>query len=324
MANPGNHSSPKIIALIGPTASGKSDLALRLARETGAEILSCDSLLVYRELTIGTAKPSAQELAEVKHYGIDLVALDEPFTAGDYVRYARPILDRAVDAGKPMLVVGGTGFYLKALLCGTWEAPPTQPEFRARLEQEFAHLEPEARVLALHERLANADPAYAAKINPNDVYRVVRALEIIEVTRAPVTEMLGKQRLQNPFPFKVPVLGLTRSKIELDRRIRERTNAMFANGLVNETKELLQRFGGENDAPRPFFCVGYNEVMQFLSGKMNLPETRERIMISTRQLAKKQMTFFKGQFPEPIEWYALPGQENELLDRARETLSNQN
>ncbi|MBI3556745.1 MAG: tRNA (adenosine(37)-N6)-dimethylallyltransferase MiaA [Deltaproteobacteria bacterium] len=311
-----------VLALVGSTASGKSDLALKLAREFGAEILSCDSLLVYRELTIGTAKPTEAELAEIPHHAVNLVELDEPFTAGDYVRYAQPVIERCVQLGKPLLIVGGTGFYLKALLCGVWDAPPTQPEFRERLEKEVKHLEKDERAQALHDRLAALDAPYAAKIMKNDVYRVIRALEIIEVTKSPVTTLLAAQKLQNPLSFEVPILGIKRAKIELDRRILDRTNAMFANGIVAETRELLGRYAATPDSsniPRPFFCVGYNEVMKFLAASLTLPETRERILIATRQLAKKQLTFFNT-FPRKIDWYALPAQDDEILSAARDVL----
>lgn len=308
----------RILALIGPTASGKSDIALKLARETGAEILSCDSLLIYRDLSIGTAKPSKEELEEIPHHGVDIVNLNEPFTAGDYVKYARPIVDKLVAENKPVLIVGGTGFYLKALICGVWDAPPTQLEFRGRIEAETAHLSPDEKANILHARLAQSDPEYAAKIPPNDVYRVIRGLEIIEVTGGPVTEMLKRQKLQNPLPYPTTLLGMKRNKVELDRRILERTNTMFAKGLVNETKNLLQRY---SEPPRPFFCVGYNEVLQFLRNEMTLSEARERILISTRQLAKKQMTFFKT-FPAPIDWHLLPNDEESLLEKARLVLGD--
>ena len=314
MSNP----RARVVALIGSTASGKSDLALKLARETGAEILSCDSLLVYRELVIGTAKPSAAELAEIPHHAVNLVSLDQPFTAGDYVRYAQPIIERVVRENKPLLIVGGTGFYLKALLCGVWDAPATHPEIRERIEKEVAHLEKDERARVLHERVVKADPAYAAKIKPNDVYRVIRALEIMEVTGGSVTTMLATQTLQNPLSIEVPILGIKRAKIELERRILDRTTAMFANGIVNETKALLAHYA-TSGTPRPFFCVGYSEVMQFLAGTLTLPEARERILIATRQLAKKQMTFFNT-FPRKIEWYDLPVQDEDILRAAREAL----
>jgi tRNA dimethylallyltransferase len=300
----------KIVALIGSTASGKSELALRLAAEHGAEILSCDSLLVYRGLTIGTAKPTPEELGSVPHHAIDIVDPCEPFTAIDYVKYARPIIDELVKKDKPILIVGGTGFYLKALLCGVWDAPPTQPEIRARLEKEESQ--------GLFAKLCELDPEYSTKIKSNDRYRVVRALEIMEVTGESMTALLAKRVLQNPFPHAFTILGIRRKKPELERRIVERTNQMFSKGIVTETKSLLEKY---DPVPRPFFCVGYNEVMQFLHGKLTLPECRERTVISTRQLAKKQMTFFKT-FPAPIQWIDLPMDEEALLAKASEVLSS--
>lgn len=306
----------KIVALIGPTASGKSDIALNLARKTGAHILSCDSLLVYRDMTIGTAKPSKEELSEIPHYGVDLIDPNEPFTASDYVRYARPIVDKLVDSGTPILIVGGTGFYLKGLLCGVWDAPPTQPEIRARLEAEVAHLSKEEQAESLHKKLQAIDPEYAAKIPPNDAYRVIRALEINEVTGETMSAVTAKRELLNPFPHSFKIMGIKRSKPDLERRIIERTNQMFSKGIVNETKQLLSRF---NPTPRSLECVGYYEIMQFLAEKMTLPECRERIVISTRQLAKKQMTFFKT-FPAPIDWFDLPSQEQGLHSRSLDAL----
>lgn len=307
----------KLIALVGPTASGKSDLAFRLAQKLGASILSCDSLIVYREMNIGTAKPSQTELQTVPHYGIDIANLDQEFTAGDFVRYARPVIDQHMTSGKPLLIVGGTGFYLKALLCGVWDAPPSQPEIRERLEAEVASLTPEDRANILYEKLNSKDAEYAARIERNDTYRVIRALEIIEASHKTVTEMLKARKLQNPLPYPFHIFGIKRNRQELEQRIIARTNQMFQHGLVNETKELLSR---HPKPPRPLFCVGYREVIDFLEGKINVTECKERIVVSTRQLAKKQMTFFRG-FPAAIDWFELPREaerlEAEILEIAR-------
>ena len=300
----------KIVALVGSTASGKSDIALKAAKEHGAEILSCDSLLVYRGLNIGTAKPSNEELALVKHHGVDIVDLTYPYTAGDYVRCMRPILDRLIKENKHALIIGGTGFYLKGLVCGVWDAPPTHLEIRERLEKEANN--------ELYARLLAVDPEYAQKIKAGDRYRVIRALEIIEVTGEPVSCALAKKQLLNPLPYPISIFGIKRTKMDLERRIVERTNFMFQKGLVAETKALLAQY---STPPRPFFCVGYNEVTRFLSGQMTLPECRERIVISTRQLAKKQMTFFKT-FPSPILWHNLPSEEEELFRVIRATFNS--
>lgn len=289
-----------IIALVGSTASGKSELAVHIARKYNAEILSCDSLLVYRHLKIGTAKPEPHELLENPHHGIDLVEPNEDFTAGDYVRYARAVINDLYNKKKKVLIVGGTGFYLKALLCGTWDAPPTQPKLREKIEVNSTE--------NLYSLLQKQDPKYAEKIKSNDRYRIVRALEIIESSGKTVTEIsLGQ--MQNPLPYSVHIIGIQRGKLELERRIIERTNRMFSQGLIEETKILIKYYGENN---RALSCVGYKEAQLFLKEKLNLTECRERVMISTRQLAKKQKTFFKT-FPLPIHWYLLPAQSDELL-----------
>ncbi|HRK01738.1 MAG TPA: tRNA (adenosine(37)-N6)-dimethylallyltransferase MiaA, partial [Oligoflexia bacterium] len=223
-----------ILCIVGPTASGKSELALRLAEEFDAEILSCDSLLVYKDLQIGTAKPTDDEMRRVPHHGVNLVDANENYNAGDYVRYARGIIDDAVARKKKIIIVGGTGFYLKALLCGTWDAPPTQPDLRAQFEPQDSQL--------LYAQLLEKDPSYAAKIQANDRYRVIRALEIIEVTGMRLSDQLAQKKPQNPLPYPSRILGIRRSKPDLEKRIIARTNDMFSRGLVNETKTLVERF----------------------------------------------------------------------------------
>lgn len=302
-------STPKILALVGPTASGKSDLALELAEQHKGVILSCDSLLVYKGLQIGTAKPSNEDLARVPHFGIDLVSVDEKFNAGDYVRYATAVIEDHVKKNTPIIIVGGTGFYLKALLCGVWDAPPTQPEFRDHLEAEIATWPKEERMMTLYNRLVEKDPDYAGKVKPQDKYRVIRALEIMEITKQKLSETLKTQEMKNALPYNVPVLGIQRTKLEQERRIIERTNQMFSKGLVQETKDLIAQYNSTEY--RPFQCVGYLEVLQHLEGKMTLPECRERVVISTRQLAKKQMTFFNT-FPKEITWFTLPSQKDDI------------
>ena len=296
----------KILCIVGSTATGKSDIAIDIALKTGAEILSCDSLLVYKNLSIGTAKPSLEEQRGVVHHGIDLVEPNVVYNAGDFVRYARPILDRAVLENRPLLIVGGTGFYLKALLCGVWNAPPTQPEIRAKYDTT------ENSNQKLFEILREKDPEYSLKVQMNDRYRVIRALEIIEVTQEKLSESLNKRELQNSFNHEVKILGILRKKMELERRIQIRTNNMFSQGLVQECKTLFEQYGSDC---KPFSSVGYFEVHEFLEGRMTLPECRERVFISTRQLAKKQMTFFKT-FPISIDWIDLPLKQDEFVSEA--------
>ena len=306
----------QIAALMGATASGKSDLAISIAERSGAHIISCDSLLVYKDLNIGTAKPTKEELAKVPHHGINLVNANESYTAGDYVKDIRPIIDDLYAKNIPILIVGGTGFYLKALLFGVWDAPPTQEEFRNKLEAEFEGFPAEQKAISLHKRLMDKDPEYAVKVNANDVYRVIRALEIIEATGEPVSRRLTKKSLLNPLPYPVKVFGIKRNARDLERRIIERTNKMFAQGIVQETKDLLRTYP---DAPKPLRSVGYSEVLDHFAEKTNITECRERVVISTRQLAKKQRTFFKT-FPG-IEWFELPQEQENLENALLETIS---
>jgi len=298
---------PPVVALVGSTACGKTDLALRIAQRAKAHIISCDSLLVYKDLNIGTAKPSIAELNSVPHHAINIVTADVPYTAGDFVRHTRPIIDDLVAKQIPVLIVGGTGFYLKALLFGIWDAPPTQPQFRATLDEKTQHLPLDERGPFLYKELLEKDPTYAAKISPHDHYRVVRALEIIFASGKTVTEQSNESRLQNPFPHAYEVFGIRRHPLDLQRRILERANAMFAAGLVAETKSLLTKYP---EVPKSMKCVGYSEVIEHLQGRMTLMECRERVEISTRQLAKKQKTFFKT-FPG-IQWVDLPANEEQL------------
>lgn len=308
-----------IVALIGSTASGKTDLALSVAEKIGATIISCDSLLVYKELDIATAKPKMEEILRVPHVGINVVDPDQAYTAGDFVRDVRPIIDKLYAEGKPILIAGGTGFYLKALLFGVWDAPATQPEFRKELENSVAELAESERGPVLWKQLYEKDPDYANKVKPQDLYRIVRGLEIMHVTGNTVTAQSQEKKLQNPLPYPFQVFGIRRSPRDLERRIAERTNAMFQNGIIAETKNLLQKYPS---IPKSLQSVGYSEVIDFLAGKLTLPECRERVLISTRQLAKKQRTFFNT-FPG-ITWRHLPEEQPILEEELLRLLSGKN
>ncbi len=303
----------KLIALIGTTASGKSETAYKIATATRAEILSCDSLLVYKELNIGTAKPSELELETVPHHGINLSSIENHYSVGDYVRYSQRLIADEVEKNIPLIIVGGTGFYLKALVSGIWDVPPTDPKLRKELESRSSE--------DLFQELSQKDPEYAPKIKIQDRYRLLRGLEIMIQTRKTLSQFNEISKLKNALPYSLRVFNIERDPRDLERRIVERTNQMFEKGLVNETKQILTQLTGtaqldskfESDPkiPRALHCVGYHEVMHFLAGKLSLPECRERIVISTRQLAKKQRTFFKG-MGIPFETFSLPSQQEEL------------
>lgn len=303
----------KIVAIIGTTASGKSDLAIKVAHQTNAHILSCDSLLIYNELNIGTAKPTEKEQEGIIHYGINIASIQSTYSVGDYVRYSQQKIKECVERNIPIIIVGGTGFYLKALLLGIWDAPPMDSQLRSELEKRTSE--------DLYAEISKKDPQYLSKIKIQDRYRLIRGLEIMIQTGKTLTEINEITRLKNALPYPVKVYNIERDQRDLERRILERTNKMFELGLVNETKNLLTDLIGTVDLdsnfeenpniPRALHCVGYYEVMQFLAGKLTLPECRERIAISTRQLAKKQRTFFKG-LEIPFESYIFPSQKEEL------------
>lgn len=312
----------RILALIGTTASGKSDFAIRLAQACNAAILSCDSLLVYQELNIGTAKPTPAEQELVRHFGMNLLTLKDVFNAGDFVRYAHPIIESALSQKQPLLIVGGTGFYLKALLCGIWALPPTNAEYRKVLEAQ-------AQSVNLHAKLSALDPEYAQRIPPQDRYRVIRALEIIHQIQKPLSTFLKEQPLQGGLSTEIPIFGIQRNKGDLEQRIQKRTQQMFQQGFVQECKTILSALGYPNEQsysnldlehlPRALSCVGYKEVIQCLRGDFSILECKEKIKISTRQLAKKQRTFFKT-FPKPIQWFDFPLKEEECFEQALQFL----
>jgi tRNA dimethylallyltransferase len=269
--------------LVGPTASGKTALALELAARTGAEIVSCDSMQVYRGLDIGTAKPTLEERARVPHHLIDVVAPDEPFSAGRYVELADRAIAEVRGRGRPVLVVGGTGLYLRALRWGLFDAPPRDDELRARLTGE------EARTPgALHARLAAVDPTSAARIAPRDLVRLVRALEVWELTGRPISEHHAEHAPTERHPMRVLVLDPPREL--LARNILVRAQQMMDAGLKTEAAEAFARYG--RDLP-PLQALGYKEIGLWLDGKLPETELPSTIARATLQYARRQRTWFK-------------------------------
>lgn len=281
----------KIPIITGTTASGKTGLALDLAAEmsrVGArvEILNADSLLVYRGLDIGTAKPTTDELKRFKHHLVDIRNPDEAYTAGDFVRDVNQILEND-DGSTCFLIVGGTGFYLKALIFGIWDGPKADPVLRERLETRTSE--------SLHAELSKKDPKAAAKISPADRYRLVRALEIIELSGKTPSELEASQN-KEPDP-RFDLIILDRENPELFDRIEKRTKQMLDAGLIEETRSVLDRYGD----CAPLGSVGYAQTVDHIRGIA--PEGRkattlaDEICLATRQLVKRQRTWFKGQFP---------------------------
>ena len=282
------------IFLAGPTAVGKSEIALSLAEKIGGEIISVDSMQVYRGLDIGTAKPSAEERARVPHHLIDVVDLAQPFDAAQFVRLANAAARDVQSRNHVPLFCGGTGLYFKALLDGLGEAPPADQKLREDLE---ATPLPEL----LHE-LAERDPGTFEKIDQKNPRRVIRAIEVIRLTNRPFSAQRsnwihGTRNTQHASP----IVAFSRPKEDLRARIDARVDTMFARGLVEETRGLLDRGLAQNKTAMQ--ALGYRQVIEHLRGEHSLPETIELVKIKTRQFAKRQMTWFRRQLD--VEWLDL-------------------
>lgn len=288
---------PPLIAVVGPTAAGKSALALRLARDYRGEIVSCDSLQIYRGLDIGSAKPTAEERREVVHHLIDIVDPDQGFTAADYSRLARAAVSGIRKGGRLPIVVGGTGLYLRALLLGLFEGPGRDEKLRRRFEA-LANRFGDAR---LHRLLAKLDPGAARRIQVRDRVRVIRALEVRWSTGKPISE---HQRARDPLDgFDVWVVGLDPGREALRARVEARTDEMLARGLFGEVTGLLGR--GLSPDLRPLGAIGYRQMAGVVRGERTLADARHDMVVATMRYAKRQMTWFRHPTPdEPsVAWY---------------------
>lgn len=300
-----------LVAIVGPTGSGKSDLALRVAREFSGEVVNCDSLQVYRFFDIGTAKLSPAGREGVTHHLIDVLDPEEVFTAGEYASRARAAIAEIAARGHLPVVAGGTGFYLRALLEGLFPGPKRNVRLRARLARR------EARHPGwLHAFLARHDPASAARIHASDVQKLIRACEILLIERRPLTELFdkGRDRLEG---YRVLKLGIDPPRDALYARINARCEHMFAAGLVEEVKGLLE--AGHSPAAKPFGSVGYKEALALVRGEIGLAEAIELAQRSTRRYSKRQWTWFRRD-PE-IVWLKGFGAEP-AVDRAAFDLVN--
>jgi len=281
-----NSTLPAIVTIQGPTAAGKSVLALRLAEELGAHIVSADSRQVYRRLDIGTAKPTPAERTRVPHHLIDIIEPDQRYSAGRFSAEAGDVIGRLCAQGTPVLVVGGTGFYIRALLQGLFEAPPVAPEVHQRLCDELR----EQGGAALHARLAEVDSAMAERLHPNDGQRVLRALEVFETTGRPMSELWAGQTSHERYRhFDIMV---TRPRHELYAAIDKRYDAMLAAGLVDELRGVLAA-GFAPDA-LGLRTVGYSELLPHLLRGVPLAECAEQARRHTRNFAKRQLTWFRS------------------------------
>ncbi|MCU6434480.1 tRNA (adenosine(37)-N6)-dimethylallyltransferase MiaA [Undibacterium sp. Jales W-56] len=306
----------KVIAIMGPTASGKTAAALEIARHIPAEIISVDSALVYREMDIGTAKPSAAELASAPHHLIDIIDPADAYSVAQFLIDTRRLVNEIAARGKLPLLVGGTMMYFKALMNGLDDLPAADQAIRAGLDAEAAR----DGTPALHARLATLDPVTAARLKPNDSQRIQRALEIIALTGQPMSDLLAQQP-KSEMPFDMLSLSLEPSdRTVLHQRIAKRFDIMLEQGFLDEVRRLRERGDLHPDLPS-MRCVGYRQAWEHLDGAYDLNEMRERGIIATRQLAKRQLTWLRS-IPERtvIDCLAQNPTENIL----RHALSYQN
>ena len=299
-------SEPLLPAIVGPTASGKTALSLALAERFGGEVVNCDSVAAYRELEIGTAKPSAEERARVPHHLFDILAPDQPLTAGDYARRARAVLAEIRARGRLPIVAGGTGLYLRALLEGLFPGPPRSEELRARLrasakQKGSAHL---------HRILQRLDPGAARAIHPNDTPKLIRAIEVCLAAKRKMTDLWrqGRDPLRG---FRILRLGLDPERNALYSRINERARRMFDAGLVEETRALLARYG---DSAPPLSSLGYRQAAQLLRGEIDRKLAVWAAQQAHRNYAKRQMTWFRRE-PE-VHWLRGFGDDPAIQEQA--------
>jgi len=284
-------SEPLVVLLLGPTGSGKTALSMALAERFGGEVVSCDSVAVYRGMDLGTAKPSREERARVPHHLIDVADPDVPFTAGEYSRLARKALGEISERGKLAIVTGGTGLYLRALTEGLFAGPSRHEGLRAALRQRA-----EKRGSAwLHRILRRLDRASAARIHANDTQKMIRAIEVSMAARKPLSQLLARDPLRG---FRLLRIGLNPPRADLYERLNRRCEGMFAAGLVQETRALLACYG----PVKALESLGYRQacavLIKGLSEKAAIAETQQR----HRNYAKRQMTWFRRE-PE-VRWIA--------------------
>lgn len=280
---------PPAILLVGPTAAGKTDLAIALHERLGLELISVDSAMVYRGMDIGSAKPSASELARAPHRLIDIRDPADPYSAADFREDALREMRQISAAGGVPLLVGGTMMYLRQLLSGVANLPSSDPAVRAELERESER----GGLAALHQELARVDPASAARIHPNDPQRLMRALEVYRLSGRTLSELWQAQRPET-FPWRVLSIGLTPfDRRVLHARIEARFAQMLAAGLVEEVEALRAR--GDLHAELPSMkSVGYRQTWAYLDGEYDREALRHRGIVATRQLAKRQLTWMRG------------------------------
>jgi tRNA dimethylallyltransferase len=305
------HCEPLLVVVLGPTASGKTALSLAIARRFHGEIVNCDSVAMYREFEIGTAKPSAEERVQVAHHLLDCVDANAHVTAGEYARQARQVLSEIRQRKHLPIVSGGTGLYLRALLEGLFPGPQRSEELRDRLRARSRERGPEY----LHRILQRLDSSAAERIHANDVPKAIRAIEVCLASRQPMSELLrqGREPLRG---FRLLRLGLNPDRNALYARIDQRAARMFEAGLIEETKRLIAKYG---EGAHPLTSLGYKQAVQFLRGELDRKSAVCAAQQAHRNYAKRQVTWFRRE-PE-VHWLVGMGDDPRIQAAAMELIS---
>ena len=294
---------PKIAIILGPTAVGKSALALELASQLDGEIVNADSQQVYRYMDIGTGKPSMADRQRVRHHLIDVVTPDQEFNAAMFRHLASEVIYQIDERKRNAIVCGGTGLYLKALTRGLFEGPAQDLEIRASLEKEIE----KSGLKSVYRRLAEIDPTVTSTIHPNDRLRTIRAMEVYQLTGKPISQWHNEHRFQEQ-PFEVLKIGLNCERAELYDRINRRSVAMVEAGFLDEVRGLASR--GYSLELKSLRSVGYAQMAKVVRGSLTIDVALEEMKQETRQLAKRQLTWFRGD--KEIRWFH-PKQATEIL-----------
>jgi len=304
----------QFLALVGPTASGKSHLGILLAERLNGEILSADSRQMYRYLNIGTAKPSAEELQKIPHHFIDILDPPQSYNAGEFGLQAREKISQLLLQQKQPILVGGSGLYVRAVIDGFFDGPGKNTEVREQLEREAKEYGNEAML----EKLRAVDPVSAATMTPTRLHRIIRALEVFQLTGKPISELHSEQ--ESAPPFSVVQFGLEWNRKELYRRINERVEWMLNAGLIKEVEGLLEK--GFDKTMNALNTVGYKEVFEYLDGKISYDEMKRLIQRNTRHYAKRQLTWFRAD--KRIVWMPVNEKTNwdRMVDRIVETVTH--
>jgi tRNA dimethylallyltransferase len=297
---------PLLVAILGPTGSGKTALSLEIAGQFNGEIVNCDSVALYREFYIGTAKPTPEEQARVRHHLLDVIDPTGYTTAGQYSRQARAVIREISKRGALPIVVGGTGLYLRALIDGLFRGPRRSESLRKQLRMRAEEKGPEH----LHGILQRLDKAAALRIHANDIPKLIRAIEICLASRQPMSKQWeqGRDALKG---FRILRIGLDPDRQQLYLRINQRVQDMFAKGLVEETQGILQKYGA---AAGPLSSIGYKEVVKLIAGELNHEEAVRAVQQAHRNYAKRQMTWFRRE-PD-VKWIAGFGHERRVIEQA--------